>query len=158
MSWSRRGALGAGAALLAGLAAPRLVLAAEEPVVIRMTEGMRGEHVAFDPVGVAVRPGQLVRWISEGGTHTTTAYKRRIPKGAKPWDSGYLLPDKKFEIRLTVEGVYDYFCRPHQAAGMVGRIVVGSGVAEPEYPDADVPAAARHVFPSVAEILKRGSV
>jgi plastocyanin len=148
--------LGAGAALLAGFATPRLVLAADEPVVIRMKEAMRGEHVAFDPVGVAVRPGQLVRWISEGGTHTATAYKRRIPKGAKPWDSGYLLPEKTFEVRLTVEGVYDYFCRPHQAAGMVGRIVVGDNAAEPGYPDGDVPAAARRVFPSVAEILKRG--
>jgi hypothetical protein len=24
------------------------------------------------------------------------------------------------------EGVYDYFCKPHEAAGMVGRIVVGN--------------------------------
>jgi plastocyanin len=158
MSWRRRGVLGAGAALLAGLTVPRVVLAADEPAVIRMTAAMRGEHVAFDPIGIAVRPGQLVRWLGEGETHTATAYKHRIPKGVKPWDSGYLLPGKTFEIRLTVEGVYDYFCRPHQAAGMVGRIVVGTAAGEPDYPDGEVPPAARHVFPSVAEILKRGRV
>lgn len=158
MSWSRRGVLGSGAALLAGFALPRLAFAADEPVEIRMTAAMRGEHVAFDPIGLAVRPGQLIRWIGEGETHTATAYKRRIPKDAKPWDSGYLLPGKTFEVRLTVEGVYDYFCRPHQAAGMVGRIVVGDVAAEPDYPDGDVPPAARHGFPSVAEILKRRRV
>lgn len=158
MSWSRRGVLGSAAALLAGFGVPRIVRAADEPVEIRMTAAMRGEHVAFDPVGLAVRPGQLIRWIGEGETHTATAYKRRIPKGAKPWDSGYLLPGKTFEVRLTMPGVYDYFCRPHHAAGMVGRIVVGDVAGEPDYPDGEVPAGARRVFPSVAEILKRGRV
>ena len=43
----------------------------------------------------------------------------------RPWDSKYLLPGKVFEIELTVEGVYDYFCTPHEAAGMVGRLIVG---------------------------------
>lgn len=43
-----------------------------------------------------------------------------------PWDSGFLVNDRdRFEITLTVEGVYDYFCLPHEAGGMVGRIVVG---------------------------------
>ena len=34
-----------------------------------------------------------------------------------------------FEVRLTVEGVYDYYCIPHEASGMVGRIIV-SGAKE----------------------------
>ena len=29
-------------------------------------------------------------------------------------------------LRFTVTGVYDYFCIPHEEAGMVGRIIVGS--------------------------------
>jgi plastocyanin len=158
MSWRRRGVLGAAAALLAGLAVPRLAPAEEEVVVIRMTAAARGEHVAFDPVGVALRPGQLVRWIGEGETHTATSYKRRIPDGAKPWDSGYLLPGQSFELRLARPGVYDYFCRPHHAAGMVGRLVVGAAAAEPDYPLGEVPSGARRVCPSVAEILARGRV
>ena len=32
---------------------------------------------------------------------------------------------------LTVEGVYDYFCAPHEMAGMVGRIIVGRPGAQP---------------------------
>jgi hypothetical protein len=30
-----------------------------------------------------------------------------------------------FEVTLTVEGVYDYYCTTHEMAGMVGRIIVG---------------------------------
>jgi plastocyanin len=158
MSLGRRTLLASGAALLAGTSVPYRALAEAEAAVIRMTAAARGEHVAFDPVGLAVRPGQLVRWVCEGETHTATSYKRRLPKGAASWDSGYLLPGKTFELRLTVPGVYDYFCRPHHAAGMVGRIVVGDDAAEPNYPDGEVPAGARKVFPSVAEILRRGRV
>lgn len=71
---------------------------------------------------------------------------RRIPEGARPRDSGCLTdPGTIFEVTLEAEGVYDYFCRPHEAAGMVGRIVVASG-------------AARRAFPSVEEILRRGEI
>jgi plastocyanin len=68
-------------------------------------------------------------------------------------------------VTLTVPGVYDYYCIPHEAAGMVGRIVVGNAIgagARPfDYwvgkPGTDgwrrVPDAARAVFPSVERIL-----
>ena len=35
------------------------------------------------------------------------------------------MPGESFEVELTEPGVYDYFCIPHEHAGMVGRIVVG---------------------------------
>jgi hypothetical protein len=34
-----------------------------------------------------------------------------------------LLSGHTVEITLTVERVYDYFCTPHEIAGMVGRII-----------------------------------
>lgn len=75
------------------------------------------------------------------------------------------------EVKLvqtfSVTGVYDYFCKPHEMAGMVGRIVVGEpgdgpgtkpfGYA-PEQHWKAVPEAARKALPSVAEIMKRGTV
>jgi len=102
-----------------------------------------------------------------GNAHTTTAYHpdnaghpRRIPDGAAPWDSGYLLPDGTFAVTLTVAGVYDYYCRPHEHAGMVGRIVVGRAIGPgPSGESAGpVPEAARRAFPAVDEILRRGTV
>lgn len=132
-----------------------------------------GARVWFDPIGIYVEPGTRVRWVVRENVHTTTAYHPgndrhalRIPEGAVPWDSGYLVhPGDHFDVTLTVPGVYDYYCVPHEAAGMVGRIVVGTPTgpgAEPfDYwvgrPGTDgwrhVPDAARRAFPSVTRIL-----
>jgi hypothetical protein len=48
-----------------------------------------------------------------------------MPEDAKPWESDYLLPNESFSATLSEPGVYDYYCHPHEHAGMVGRIVVG---------------------------------
>ena len=163
----------------AAVALPRVVQAAG-PVEIQMLSSPRGEEVWFDPIGVRIEPGQTVRWImaSPGNPHTTTAYhprnanhSLRIPETAAPWDSGFLVkPRDTFEVTLTVEGVYDYFCLPHEAAGMVGRIVVGRpggpGALPFEYfagrPTTNawipVPEAARAAFPTVAAIVADGVV
>ncbi len=79
-------------------------------------------------------------------------------------------PGDRFEVTLTAEGVYDYFCLPHEAAGMVGRIVVGRPggpgaqpfdyfVGRPGTGDwGRVPPAAQAGFPSVDAIVARGVV
>ena len=59
----------------------------------------------------------------------------------------------------TVPGVYDFFCLPHEHAGMVGRIVVGEpddGGRAARGPDGDVPEVALGAFPPVEEIMGRG--
>lgn len=114
--------------LLAGLAGPQLSLAGE-PVEIRMQGNTDGSHVWFDPVGLRVKPGQTIRWINldPGNSHTATAYHSknfgrplRIPAGAEPWNSDYLLPNEVFSAMLIVEGVYDFFCVPHEHAAWSG--------------------------------------
>jgi rare lipoprotein A (peptidoglycan hydrolase) len=106
-------------------------------VEIRIHGSPDGSHAWFDPVGVLVQPGQTVRWINLDPVyqHTTTAYHPQnsdhslgIPKVAAPWNSDYLRSNETFSIRLTEEGVYDYFCIPHEKGGMMGRIVVGHPV------------------------------
>jgi hypothetical protein len=87
---------------------------------------------------------------------------RRIPAKAKPWNSDYLLPDEAFSLRFNEEGVYDYYCVPHEHAGMVGRIVVGNPSGIEDAPQAAgltlLPAAALNGFPSVEEIVAKGMV
>ena len=128
-----------------------------------------GAHVWFDPVGVRVRPGQAVRWTNReaGNVHTATAYHPanfdrplRIPEAALPWDSGYLMPEGSFEVVLTEPGVYDYYCVPHEHAGMVGRIVVGDPGAGAwgARPAGDLPEVALAAFPPVEAILRQGIV
>src|SRR5690349_12875316 len=129
---TRRALLEAGGFWLAGLALPGPTGAAA-PVDIRMMSDTLGTAVWFDPIGVRIEPGRTVRFIVHANVHTTAAYhprndhhSLRIPEGAEPWDSGFLInPGSHFEVTLTVPGVYDYFCAPHEAAGVVGRLVVG---------------------------------
>jgi plastocyanin len=141
--------------------------------VIEMRSDALGSQVWFDPIGLYVEPGTTVRWMVRENVHTTTAYHPqndhhplRIPEHAVPWDSGYLVhAGDHFDVRLTVPGVYDYYCMPHEAVGMVGRIVVarplGPGAQPFDYwvgrPGTDtwrhVPDTARQTLPSVARIL-----
>ncbi|MGH7113837.1 MAG: plastocyanin/azurin family copper-binding protein [Stellaceae bacterium] len=173
---TRRSVLGIGGSLLAGAVPPGSGGSAPNPVIeIHMKSDPMGSVVGFDPVGVLLQPGQTVRWICDANVHTTTAYSPknenhslRIPKDAKPWTSDYLLPGQKFEVKLTVEGVYDYFCIPHEQAGMVGRLIVGKpvgpGMLSFDYFNAlekhwlPVPPAAQKAFPPIAEILERKAV
>ena len=174
----RRALLRAGGLLLAGgRFASDFAAAAADVADIRMVSDDDGETMRFEPVGLLVRPGQTIRWTCESFVHTTAAYhprndshSLRIPLGAEPWGSDYLQPGESFEVTLTVEGVYDYFCAPHEEMGMVGRIVVGRP-AGPGLLDFDyfkltsagrywreVPEAARTVFPSAGAILEHGAV
>ncbi len=147
---------------------------AAEIVTINMRSDPTGARVWFDPVGIHINPGQTVRWIVGQNVHTTTAYhprngnhSLRIPETAVPWDSGYLVnPGDHFEVKLDVEGVYDYFCIPHEMSGMVGRIIVGKPTGPGSLPFdyfkgkpgtanwTPVPEAAQKAFPSIERIMR----
>jgi plastocyanin len=156
------------AVFLCGRAAP-----AGDIIDVDMQGDAGGAHVWFDPVGLRVEPGQTVRWTNRdsGNSHTVTAYHpslfarpSRIPATASPWHSDYLLPKESFSAVFDVEGVYDYYCVPHEHAGMVGRIVVGTPhVGETKTtPDDEtlfpLPDVALNGFPPVEEIMERGLV
>lgn len=163
----------ASAALLAGAGT-----ATAATVEVKLVQTPAG-NTYFDPAGIRIAPGDTVRWIQISGFHSVTAYhprndnhELRIPESAEPWDSDILLADypkrgATFEHVFTVPGVYDYFCKPHEMAGMVGRVVVGSpgdgpGTKAFGYaPSEDwkpIPEVARKAFPPVAEILQKGTV
>ncbi len=166
---SRRHVLRIGGLTLAGLATGRARAADGDAVEIEMLGNKEGSKVWFEPIGLLVRPGQMVRWTNRdaGNAHTTTAYHPandghplRVPGAAAPWNSGYLLPDQSFAITLTVPGVYDYFCVPHEHAGMVGRLIVKGDAdailaAAPGIPIAEL---AEDPFPTVEAILSEGRV
>ncbi|SRR6185312_12580736 len=147
-------------------------------VEIKLVQTPAGDAY-FDPAGVRIAAGDTVRWVQISGFHSVTAYhpgndnhELRIPASAQPWDSDILLADypkrgSTFEHRFTVPGVYDYFCKPHEMAGMVGRIVVGDpgdgpGTRPFGYAPGKhwkpVPEVAQKAFPPVAEILQKVTV
>ena len=162
---SRRTILGVGC----GLAADTRPSMAIEGFDIKMRGSDDGGHVWFEPVGLHVPAGTVIRWTNQdpGNSHSATAYHPsnsgrplRIPSQALPWNSDYLLPGQSFEVRLTVEGVYDYFCMPHEMAGMAGRIVVGrpATVGFWSKPPVDVPEAVIATLPDVFAILNQGRI
>lgn len=116
--------------------------------------GPKGE-LAFLPDRLQIQPGEKVTWVLQSGGHTVTAYhpknfniyQARIPEGVEPWDFDLLALKKgtSFSQTFTVEGVYDYFCRPHESVGMVGAIVVGKPSDGPGLmpPQAEIPPLAR---------------
>lgn len=170
MILSRREALVTGGAF-AALAALPVAAQGSDPLIITMKGADNGAKVWFSPLGVAIAPGTTIRFVNDdpGNSHTATAYapdidgrQLRIPPDAESWDSDYLLPGETFEVRLTVPGVYDYYCRPHEMAGMVGRIIVGSpddpGFAAAAGDSEDLPPAALAALPAVDDIIARGAV
>ncbi|MFT4922319.1 MAG: plastocyanin [Haloarculaceae archaeon] len=126
--------------------------ATESNTIQMVTEG--GQYY-FDPIGLAVEPGETVTWVIENGSHSTTAYKEgnsvakttRIPDGSTAWNSETLSETgASFNHTFETEGTYDYFCIPHKSLGMVGRIVVSApgGPAEGSMPpDGAVPESGR---------------
>ena len=165
MKLTRRQWLKGTGAGIATLVAP-LWLLAEEHAVIEMRGTPRGERIWFTPQGLLVPTGTVVRFSNKDpvNSHTATTYHpslngrpARIPEQAEPWDSGYLMPGEHFDVRLDVPGVYDYYCVPHEHAGMVGRIVVDP-VENLEWQamedsDDELPEAVTNALPSVESIL-----
>lgn len=116
-------------------------VAAAEVTMLTNDDGMH-----FDPHVIRVTKGGTVTWTLDSGAHTATAYHpdndspRRVPEGTDGWDSGLLSESgETFEHTFEEEGVYDYFCEPHEDKGMIGTVIVGepdshgqAGLAEPQ--------------------------
>ena len=76
----------------------------------------------FSPAQITVEPGTTVTWVQNGSNpHTTTSYDGL-------WDSGIIAggSGQAFSYTFTEPGTYTYFCRPHEAQGMVGTVIVSS--------------------------------
>lgn len=89
-----------------------------------------GHH--FDPHVVWVEIGGTVRWHNESGSHSSTLYHpnvdrpRLAPEAGAAWDSGVLsTDDEPFEHTFDTEGVYHYYCTPHEESGMIASVIVG---------------------------------
>lgn len=161
---TRRGFLraAASAGVLAGAAGTSTAQAGQHTV--DMTD-----QLVFDPDSTTIAPGDTVVWENVGAIgHSVTAYEDDIPAEAEyfaagGFDSedaaraGYTVGDpesgdvaggQSYEHTFEVEGVYEYFCVPHEAAGMVASLEVTA-----EAPAGDGDGGGRPI-PAVSEAAK----
>ncbi|WP_419181068.1 plastocyanin/azurin family copper-binding protein [Haloarcula rara] len=120
-----------------------------------------GQH--FEPHVVRVNIGGTVTFVNESGSHSTAAYHpdndqpQLVPDGAQAWDSGLLSETgATFEHTFETEGVYHYYCAPHEALGMIGSVIVGEpdahGQPALEDPPADKPDSVREKISELNEM------
>ncbi|ELZ94168.1 hypothetical protein C440_11123 [Haloferax mucosum ATCC BAA-1512] len=110
----------------------------------------------FDPAGLAVKPGDIVLFSAETPDHAVAAYherhgrQNRVPDDVGPFSSPLVPVGGYWLYRFETTGVYDVYCPPHEAFGMVMRIVVcDDGVPEPSVEETGRPPEAESLFPIV---------
>ncbi|QBQ54317.1 plastocyanin/azurin family copper-binding protein [Nitrosococcus wardiae] len=81
-------------------------------------QGMMGETVPWESQSV------LVHTVTAVPAKAARAEDVALPRGAEPFNSGLLGPGETFQHTFTVKGTYRYFCIPHEAAGMVGEVII----------------------------------
>ena len=107
-------------------------------IVVRMIGDEKGFR--FVPASVTARVGDVVRFVNvSGGPHNVAFWPDRIPTGAAatlqknmgqtigPLSGAMIIePKEKYTVSLAglPAGTYNYYCVPHQAMNMSGRIRV----------------------------------
>ncbi|MFL5464977.1 MAG: plastocyanin/azurin family copper-binding protein [Gemmatimonadaceae bacterium] len=125
-----------GAALIT--AAPVRGDHAAATIVVRMVGDEKGFR--FVPASVTARVGDVVRFVNvSGGPHNVAFSADRIPAGAAarlqknmgqtngPLTGAMIFePNEVYTVSLAglPAGTYNYYCVPHQAMNMTGRIRV----------------------------------
>lgn len=93
------------------------------------TPGVQSRHTVqiidsyFDPQNITISPGDTIVWTNNGTMiHTSTSGTGCDADGT--WNSGNLNPGQSYSYIFTTEGSFDYFCIPHCAMGMVGKVTI----------------------------------
>ena len=104
---------------------------------------VEAQAVVFEPAELTVQQGETVAWkYAAGDAHNVVAYEDKIPDDAEYWASGGF--DSETAARdgwengkgalhrsgqvyvhtFETAGTHEYLCVPHEAAGMVGKVIV----------------------------------
>jgi plastocyanin len=100
------------------------------------------QAVAYAPEELTIQQGETVAWVHAGGEpHSVTAYEQNIPEDAAYWASGgfdseeaarqgweegtgAIQEGQSYVRTFETPGEHEYVCIPHEAAGMVGTVIV----------------------------------
>ena len=120
------------------VSAERTTTRAKTTIVVRMLGDASGYR--FQPASVSAHVGDVVRFVNvSGGPHNVSFWEDSIPAGAAATLqrnmqktmgtlSGVLLsePNETYTVSLAGlrPGTYRYYCVPHLAVKMAGRIMI----------------------------------
>lgn len=113
---------------------------------IRPRENVEIPEFFFEPTGLAIEPGDTVRFNMATPHHNINAfhpafgYTQRVPEGTPPYSSPILTAGDYWLYTFENEGVHNIACAPHEVFGMVGSIVVGSPTGPGANPVGEAPA------------------
>lgn len=94
------------------------------------------DMLTYIPNMITINAGDTIEWKNNSLlVHTVTADPKlaakpdnvNLPKEAKPFDSGDIVPGGIYRHKFNVQGHYRYFCKPHEGAGMIGEVIVKQG-------------------------------
>jgi halocyanin-like protein len=93
--------------------------------------GAGSEGLTFFPPAIHVDAGTTVEWewTGKGGAHNVVAEDGSFDAGAPVGSE-----DADYEHTFERDGIYRYYCHPHEANGEKGAVVVGTN-----YPTSDDP-------------------
>lgn len=83
-----------------------------------------GPANVFAPSNLTIKVGDTVEWVWKEDTHTVTEGTSCTPKTGG-FNSGVQNTGFTFSRTFSTAGTIDYFCTPHCAVGMTGKITVG---------------------------------
>lgn len=100
------------------------------------------QAVAFEPEELTIQQGDTVAWEHIAGEpHNVVAYEDELPEDAEYWATGGFESEEaaregweegqgavqsgqSYVHTFETTGTHEYFCVPHEAAGMVGSVTV----------------------------------
>jgi plastocyanin len=90
------------------------------------THIIKAINYKFTPAQISIAAGDTVIWENTSNeAHTSTSGS--ACKGDGKWDSGMINPGKRYTRVFQETGVFRYFCTPHCADSMNGKITVKPG-------------------------------
>ena len=114
------------------------------------------QQLTFDPTEINVDPGETVTFLIENPSSAFHTFTIAISTGKEEILTDVpVAPNATEAVTLTFPenpATLYLFCRPHEAAGMIGRVQVGEGAAESSLPPT---AAAATPSPTAVAVAER---
>lgn len=108
-------------------AAPAAVAPTGDTVVVRMVTTQSGSAGQFEPAAITAKPGDVVRFVSDGGAPHNVDFVAANPGvNGMPAASTYLMTDgQTVDVPVNfAPGTYNFLCEPHIATQMKGVLTV----------------------------------